>query len=216
MDGKEIYYYKSDKIATYDFDAIKKKFKSSVDDTVVISNLTSKFPKDDDTNLFENILTFTEKMYKIISNNKFLVCIERNEENFKAILIFYGLISNQIILKNKIEISDCPKMIAFCGDEWITTNPEYPIDVVVRKLRYIHNKEEESCSICLEKIVSSTPNIKCGHLFHRECLVKSIENNEKKLCPLCREDLEVIVKDNNLVSSRSKKEIKLLKIDDFK
>lgn len=215
MDGKEIYYYKSDKIAKYNFDAIKNKFKSSVDDTVVISNLTSKFPKDDDTNLFENILTFTEKMYKIISNNKFLVCIERNEENFKAILIFYGLISNQINLKNKIEISDCPKMIAFCGDEWITTNPEYPIDVVVRKLRYIYNKEEETCSICLEKIVSSTPNIKCGHLFHRECLVKSIENNEKKLCPLCREDLEVIVKDNNLVSSRSQKNIKLLKIDEF-
>lgn len=215
MNGKEIYYYKSDKIATYDFDAIKNKFKSSVDDTVVISNLTSKFPKDVDINLFENILTFTEKMYKIISNNNFLVCIERNEENFKAILIFYGLISNQIILKNKIEISDCPKMIAFCGDEWITTNPEYPIDVVVRKLRYIYNKEEESCSICLEKIDSSTPNIKCGHLFHRECLVKSIKNNEKKLCPLCREDLEVIVKDNNLVSSRSQKNIKLLKIDDF-
>ena len=214
MAGKEIHYYKSDIIPNYTFQDIKNKLISSLvnQNNFTISNITSKFPKDSDQDLFENILIFTEKLYKIISNNKFLVCIERNQDNFKAILIFYGLISNQIISKDKIDISDCPKMIAFCGDEWITTNPEYPIDVVVRKLRCIYLKETDRCSICLEKIESSTPNIKCGHLFHRECLIKSLEHNNKSLCPLCREDIEVIAKNNNLVSCRSKENIKILTI----
>ena len=215
MENKEIYYYKSDIIPDYNFEDIKNKFISTKNSSnkIVFSNITTKFPKDDNENLFSNILIFTEKIYKIVSNNNFIVCIERNEDNFQGILIFYGLISNQIILKNKIDISDCPKMIAFCGDEWITINPEYPLDVVVRKLMYVYSKEADKCHICLENIESSTPNIKCGHIFHRECLINSIKDSEKSRCPLCREDIEIKVKNNELISIRPKDKIKILKID---
>ena len=218
MNEKEISYFKSDKMSEYNFDNIKNKFISSIDNTsnnIIISNITSKFPKNNDNMLLENILIFTEKLYKIVSNNNFLVCIERNEENFKGILVFYSLISNQIMTKDKIDISDCPQMIAFCGDEWITTNSEYPIDVVVRKLRYIYLKEIDKCSICLDNIESSTPNIKCGHLFHRKCLVKSIENTGQSLCPLCREDIQLIVKNNELTSTRTADKIKKFKISSY-
>lgn len=120
MEGKEIHYYKSDILPDYNFENIKSKFISSIDNysnNIIFSNITNKFPKNNDDNLFENILIFTEKIYKIVTNNNFIVCIERNEDNFQGILIFYAIISNQIIHKNKIDISDCPKMIAFCGDE---------------------------------------------------------------------------------------------------
>lgn len=216
MESKQIHYYKSDILPDYNFENIKSKFISSIDNysnNIVFSNITNKFPKNNDDNLFENILIFTEKIYKIVTNNNFIVCIERNEDNFQGILIFYAIINNQIIHKNKIDISDCPKMIAFCGDEWITTNPEYPLDVVVRKLRYIYLKEANKCHICLENIETSTPNIKCGHIFHRECLIKSIQNCEKSLCPLCREDIEIKIINNEMVSVRSKDKIKILKID---
>lgn len=218
MDDKEIYYYKSDIIPDYNFEDIKNKFISTMDnssDKIVFSNITNKFPKNDDEDLFVSVLQFTEKLYKIVSNNNFIVCIERNEDNFQGILIFYGLISNQIILKNKVDVSDCPILIAFCGDEWITINPEYPLDVVVRKIKYVYSKEADKCHVCLENIESSTPNIKCGHIFHRECLIKSIKESEKSLCPLCREDIEVKVKNNELVSIRPTNKIKILKIDNI-
>lgn len=65
----------------------------------------------------------------------------------------------------------------------------------------------------MENIETSTPNIKCGHIFHRERLIKSIQNCEKSLCPLCREDIEIKIKNNEMVSARSKDKIKTLKID---
>ena len=36
---------------------------------------------------------------------------------------------------------DTPSMIALCQDNWIVVNPEYPIDVITRKLRYIYLNE---------------------------------------------------------------------------
>lgn len=41
----------------------------------------------------------------------------------------------------------------------------------------------DHCSICLDNLnTESTINLKCNHLFHRNCL-KKITNNK---CPLCR------------------------------
>jgi hypothetical protein len=42
------------------------------------------------------------------------------------------------------------------------------------------------CSICLESIKSCTATATtCGHIFHGECLNKSVTTNNN-VCPLCR------------------------------
>ncbi len=56
--------------------------------------------------------------------------------------------------------------------------------------------KDEECSICKEDLFSSKKEVylnPCGHLYHKDCLNKYIENcGEKKIvptCPLCRKSL---------------------------
>ena len=45
-------------------------------------------------------------------------------------------------------------------------------------------KEENECSICLENIEEGSKKIvRCGHIFHGECIGKWLEDHDK--CPLC-------------------------------
>jgi len=41
--------------------------------------------------------------------------------------------------------------------------------------------EKETCCVCLDEIQRSP--ITCGHMVHRDCLVRT----GSKLCPICRE-----------------------------
>ena len=51
-------------------------------------------------------------------------------------------------------------------------------------------KLEEKCSVCLCKITKDSKNdlTFCGHVFHNECLNKSLDFNNK--CPYCREKID--------------------------
>ena len=49
------------------------------------------------------------------------------------------------------------------------------------------------CPICLETIRSNHIKTKCGHDFHKECLIEWCENQQKKTnikCPVCRGDIQ--------------------------
>ncbi len=49
------------------------------------------------------------------------------------------------------------------------------------------------CPICLEIIRSDHIKTKCGHDFHKECLIEWCENQQKKTnikCPVCRGDIQ--------------------------
>ena len=49
-------------------------------------------------------------------------------------------------------------------------------------------KEDECCSICMEKIESSNKNCTttdCGHMFNTNCLVQNVSYNGVN-CPICR------------------------------
>ena len=49
------------------------------------------------------------------------------------------------------------------------------------------------CPICLETIRSNHIKTKCGHDFHKECLIKWCENQKKKTnikCPMCKRDIQ--------------------------
>ena len=216
MNSKEIHYYLSEHKPDYNFNDIKTKFLSSIDGSSsnIISNVTKRFPKDSDEDILVSIFSFVANIFQVVSVGNYVVCIERSDDNYRAILIMYSIISQKFMTQDKIDVSDCPSMIAFCKDNWIITNPEYPIDVVVRKLRYIYLNELDKCSICLEVINDNTPNIECGHMFHRECLKKHFKNqNNNYSCPLCRKNLDIKIKNNEIISVRPENSTEILKIE---
>lgn len=49
---------------------------------------------------------------------------------------------------------------------------------------------KDKCSICLDILCNDEiVKLKCGHLFHKKCFIKCIENNHFKNCPYCRQDI---------------------------
>lgn len=56
-----------------------------------------------------------------------------------------------------------------------------------------HNSKDDNinvikCSICIENILDKDKHItKCEHTFHKECIDKWLESNNK--CPYCRTEL---------------------------
>ena len=53
----------------------------------------------------------------------------------------------------------------------------------------IVDKINNMCSICLEEYIDDRKlnKLKCGHIYHKECIMKWIKNNNE--CPLCRKEV---------------------------
>jgi len=51
----------------------------------------------------------------------------------------------------------------------------------------------EECSICLVKLNNGEKliKLKCNHYYHEECIVKCF-NSGYKLCPYCRNNIDII------------------------
>ena len=77
----------------------------------------------------------------------------------------------------------------------------------------IEHYDSSTCSICLEDITNNTPNISCGHLFHRKCLLQHFQSqNNNYSCPLCRKKLDIQIKNDEIISIRSKDNTNILKL----
>eukprot|EP00826_Nyctotherus_ovalis_P060906 TRINITY_DN8607_c0_g1_i3.p1 TRINITY_DN8607_c0_g1~~TRINITY_DN8607_c0_g1_i3.p1 ORF type:complete len:189 (+),score=48.82 TRINITY_DN8607_c0_g1_i3:815-1381(+) len=63
---------------------------------------------------------------------------------------------------------------------------EEKVEGIMTRFTFEDGKEED-CGICLEKMKAAW-KLKCGHHFHRECLVQMILNDKDK-CPICRCDV---------------------------
>ena len=70
-------------------------------------------------------------------------------------------------------------------------------DKYVADIRYVNRKgNEDKCSICLEKLSVSLPEVtKCKHPFHAVCL-RELKKHRVKNCPMCRSNLGNIYPDD--------------------
>ena len=48
------------------------------------------------------------------------------------------------------------------------------------------SSEITSCSICLEDVPIGTKPTKCGHVFHRQCMIEWKKQANGHTCPMCR------------------------------
>jgi hypothetical protein len=54
---------------------------------------------------------------------------------------------------------------------------------------------DNTCAICLDRIVSGQVKTKCKHQFHKGCLIGWCKRNrDKPTCPICRSDIAVTCK----------------------
>ena len=73
--------------------------------------------------------------------------------------------------------------------KYLETKRNYNINVN-NLTTIIVDKVDDNCSICLEYYKSNDiiSKIKCGHMFHKECLKPWIDS-ENYNCPLCRRNI---------------------------
>jgi hypothetical protein len=117
--------------------------------------------------------------------------IKNINENKVEILI--SKTCNSLIINNN-ELEYCKK---------IFKTEQNSIDIYCNEHKFKNNmcKDIVECCICFE-IVNKTKEIplNCGHLFHKECLLKT----EKTICPICKSSFTEI----ELNYIKYKKEIK--------
>ncbi len=69
----------------------------------------------------------------------------------------------------------------------VEVNKDNIIEITIDSIHNLVNRTTQNdCSICLETniVVEDQTLLKCGHLFHRECINKSFQI--KMECPMCR------------------------------
>lgn len=99
-------------------------------------------------------------------------------------------IINIYISKSKENVTECV---------WIWTNENVKPKNRQNKLSNLDiepfykckNKNEDACSICLNKIETNEyiRKLKCNHLFHKKCVDKWLKKNQN--CPMCRKTIEI-------------------------
>lgn len=63
----------------------------------------------------------------------------------------------------------------------------------------IKKKENENCSICLDKITDNIDDmlvLPCNHVFHKNCInnwiIYKLNDNTRPNCPLCKQNIHII------------------------
>ena len=68
-----------------------------------------------------------------------------------------------------------------------------PIKNLVQHFEIPNEDPDLECPICFEKIGPVKCHIGCSHAFHEECIKTWIINNNKTTCPICRNNVVVLV-----------------------
>jgi len=89
----------------------------------------------------------------------------------------------------------CPRCehTMYCGEDCRNAHTSHTIFCVPKEDRKPSKIQERPignvCSICLDEAAKESCDelmLKCGHLFHKECIVSLKEHSTCKACPVCR------------------------------
>ena len=61
-------------------------------------------------------------------------------------------------------------------------------------------EEDNTCSICIEKLDTKITTLKCNHKFHSRCILEyTLRCKNEVICPLCRDSIVKILPTQELV-----------------
>lgn len=135
-------------------------------------------------NYLNNYDNFNTDKYKVFYNNNKNICISNNifgstnvNSNTDPYKIFYGnnnnTISKNVIKEIKIKVPD--------------------EDLNEKEINPDHYKEEEICSICMERKII-TVIVDCGHRCLCVACSRKYQHQENPQCPICRKNVTHIIK----------------------
>ena len=60
----------------------------------------------------------------------------------------------------------------------------------IEEIKYEDIDDQNKCNICLDTFEESSKilKLKCGHIFHYDCIKNWLQNHNNK-CPVCREEI---------------------------
>jgi len=64
---------------------------------------------------------------------------------------------------------------------------------------------EANCTICLDKIADGSALFDCGHLFHIDCVNKLLQADAKATCPVCRQDIAILMVNGKFAVAKEQK-----------
>ena len=160
-------------------------------------------------NPFRNdIFDFNDNILGINNNfdNEYLLNNERNDLFYNDPPFMSSINTNNFLLNNNYTIRNNLNNNQIISSNRIISNNNYSISNFSEH-NYSQNNynsipwlkkskvtkdiidKNENCIICLEKLDGEIHITKCGHVFHYECIEKSININGLD-CPICRRNLK--------------------------
>ena len=124
-------------------------------------------------------------------------------EDYDISYVVINVVFNLLICIMFIEIFKTCYIRYFMYTHRNTNNRRQRFLIIEEEIDYPHNRvvirdnvKEDVCSICLENLFPDIENfensnqvieLKCSHMFHKECLDPWIKTN--KNCPLCKNNV---------------------------
>ena len=132
---------------------------------------------------------FNRNYYNMYSSHSDREEYNEEENNFDNVNIYFGHMNYDAMIEEVLNRSFESDIILPTPhiEEVIIFSHRYR--KIKSKLRY---KDEISCSICLSEYIDEDRiacNLKCKHIFHKECLREWSKISIK--CPICRGEMEV-------------------------
>ena len=130
----------------------------------------------------KNIILFDDDYYRICYSI-FITC------PILFIIYFHSLFkSYRESINRELRIRDLLKVKKYLAEENTFLKKKYDLPVHLKRVCVSHliGENDYNCPICLDEVnVESNVYLTiCGHLFHNDCIDKSLDYSKK--CPTCR------------------------------
>lgn len=138
----------------------------------------------------------------IIPDNEFAICIRFPVSN--PIDIKVSSTNSEITLRETLDIIKVIYQVLYREEEATATPTFFTIeeeclnclseinvhDIFTECKGDTNSDEEVLCSICYFPLSTEIGELKCSHIFHKECIRLWISKGSGQTCPLCRENLK--------------------------